>query len=124
MPASPKIYEAHVGMSSKEPKVATYLEFAEDVIPRIKRMGYNTIQLMAVAEHAFYGSFGYHVTSYFAPSSRCGTPEELKRLVDEAGGSKCQQRMASLISEPGVIGTSQNVINVIPVVRHLRHESH
>ena len=104
--------------------MASYLEFAEDVIPRIKRMGYNTIQLMAVAEHTFYGSFGYHVTSYFAPSSRCGTPEELKRLVDEAGGSKCQQRMASLISEPGVIGTSQNVINVIPVVRHLRHESH
>eukprot|EP00435_Cladocopium_sp_Y103_P017907 s648_g4.t1 len=86
MPASPKIYEAHVGMSSKEPKVATYLEFAETVIPRIKRMGYNTIQLMAVAEHAFYGSFGYHVTNYFAPSSRCGTPEELKRLVDEAHG--------------------------------------
>lgn len=84
MPASPKIYEAHVGMSSKEPKVATYLDFAETVIPRIKRMGYNTIQLMAVAEHAFYGSFGYHVTNYFAPSSRCGTPEELKRLVDEA----------------------------------------
>ena len=86
MPASPKIYEAHVGMSSKEPKVATYVEFAENVLPRIKRMGYNTIQLMAVAEHAFYGSFGYHVTSYFAPSSRCGTPEELKKLVDLAHG--------------------------------------
>ena len=52
--------------------------------PQCLRMGYNTIQLMAVAEHAFYGSFGYHVTNYFAPSSRCGTPEELKRLVDEA----------------------------------------
>ncbi|CAE7360721.1 SBE2.2 [Symbiodinium sp. CCMP2592] len=83
-PASPKIYEAHVGMSSKEPKVATYVEFAESVLPRIKRLGYNTVQLMAVAEHAFYGSFGYHVTSYFAPSSRCGTPEELKKLVDRA----------------------------------------
>ena len=52
--------------------------------PQCLRMGYNTIQLMAVAEHAFYGSFGYHVTNYFAPSSRCGTPEALKRLVDEA----------------------------------------
>ncbi|CAJ1346724.1 unnamed protein product, partial [Effrenium voratum] len=84
MPASPKIYEAHVGMSSKEPKVATYTDFAKDVLPRIKRLGYNTVQLMAVAEHSYYGSFGYHVTSYFAPSSRCGTPEELKALVDEA----------------------------------------
>ena len=73
-----------MGMSSKEPKVATYVEFSETVLPRIKRMGYNTVQLMAVAEHAFYGSFGYHVTSYFAPASRCGTPEELKKLVDRA----------------------------------------
>ena len=81
---APKIYEAHVGMSSNECKVATYRDFAQHVLPRIKRLGYNTVQLMAVAEHAFYGSFGYHVTSYFAPSSRCGTPEELKRLVDEA----------------------------------------
>lgn len=88
-PAKPenlKIYEAHVGMGSVEPKVATYLEFAETVLPRIKRLGYNAVQLMAVAEHAHYGCFGYHVTSFFAPASRSGTPEELMHLVDTAHG--------------------------------------
>lgn len=83
-PDNLKIYEAHVGMASMEPKVATYTEFAHDVLPRIKRMGYNCVQLMAVAEHAHYGCFGYHVTSFFAPASRQGTPEELKLLVDTA----------------------------------------
>jgi len=83
-PNSLKIYEAHVGMASTEPKVATYLEFARDVLPRIKRMGYNAVQLMAVAEHAHYGCFGYHVTSFFAPASRSGTPEEVKEMVDTA----------------------------------------
>lgn len=88
-PAKPdnlKIYEAHVGMGSIEPKVATYTEFADNVLPRIKRMGYNAVQLMAVAEHAHYGCFGYHVTSFFSPASRSGTPEELKYLVDTAHG--------------------------------------
>jgi 1,4-alpha-glucan branching enzyme len=65
-PAALRIYECHVGMSSPEPKVSTYLEFARDVIPRAADMGYNAIQLMAVQEHAFYGSFGYHVTNFFA----------------------------------------------------------
>jgi 1,4-alpha-glucan branching enzyme len=78
------VYEAHVGMSSSEEKVATYREFAADVIPRIKKSGYNTIQLMAVAEHPYYGSFGYHVSSFFAPSSRFGTPDDFKFLVDTA----------------------------------------
>lgn len=81
-----KIYESHVGMSSVEEKVNTYREFADDVLPRIKNNGYNTVQLMAVMEHAYYGSFGYHVTSFFAPSSRFGTPEDLKYLVDKAHG--------------------------------------
>eukprot|EP00929_Paragymnodinium_shiwhaense_P042980 TRINITY_DN22156_c0_g2_i1.p1 TRINITY_DN22156_c0_g2~~TRINITY_DN22156_c0_g2_i1.p1 ORF type:complete len:1969 (-),score=563.19 TRINITY_DN22156_c0_g2_i1:210-6116(-) len=88
-PARPeglKIYEAHVGMASIEPKVATYTEFADTVLPRIRRLGYNAVQLMAVAEHAHYGCFGYHVTSFFAPASRSGTPEELKYLVDQAHG--------------------------------------
>jgi len=83
-PAALRIYECHVGMSSPEPKVSTYLEFARDVIPRAADMGYNAIQLMAVQEHAFYGSFGYHVTNFFAVSSRCGTPDELKYLIDTA----------------------------------------
>ncbi|KAI6229881.1 1,4-alpha-glucan branching enzyme [Aphelenchoides fujianensis] len=86
-PAKPeglRIYEAHVGISSPEGRVNTYRNFADDVIPRIKRQGYNTIQLMAVMEHAYYASFGYQVTSFFAASSRCGTPDDLKYLVDTA----------------------------------------
>ncbi|EFN60069.1 hypothetical protein CHLNCDRAFT_33566 [Chlorella variabilis] len=85
-PASLRIYEAHVGMSSEEDTVATYTYFKDNVLPRIKALGYNAIQLMAVQEHAYYGSFGYHVTNPFAVSSRSGTPEELKALIDEAHG--------------------------------------
>lgn len=78
------IYECHVGMSSEEEKVSTWVEFTRNILPRIAHLGYNAIQLMAVQEHPYYGSFGYHVSSFFAPSSRFGTPEELKALVDEA----------------------------------------
>ncbi|NJO67970.1 MAG: 1,4-alpha-glucan-branching enzyme, partial [Bacteroidetes bacterium] len=78
------VYEAHVGMATEEYRVGTFNEFTEQVLPRIKKAGYNTIQLMAVMEHPYYGSFGYHVSSFFAVSSRFGTPEDLKRLVDEA----------------------------------------
>ncbi|KAJ7524247.1 hypothetical protein O6H91_18G083400 [Diphasiastrum complanatum] len=83
-PTAPLIYEAHVGMSSKEPRVASYVEFADQVLPRIKENNYNTVQLMAVMEHSYYGSFGYHVTNFFAVSSRSGTPDELKYLIDKA----------------------------------------
>lgn len=79
-----KIYEAHVGMSSEEERIATYDEFRKYVLPRIVDAGYNTIQLMGVQEHPYYGSFGYHVANFFAPSSRFGTPQELKHLIDEA----------------------------------------
>lgn len=82
----PFIYEAHVGMSGEEERVHSYREFADLVIPRISQLGYNTIQLMAVQEHPYYGSFGYHVSSFFAPSSRFGTPEDLKYLIDTAHG--------------------------------------
>lgn len=81
-PAHPMIYEAHVGMSSLEPKISSYWEFQETILPRIKSLGYNTIQLMAVQEHPYYGSFGYQVSNFFAPSFRYGTPEELKSLID------------------------------------------
>jgi 1,4-alpha-glucan branching enzyme len=81
-----RIYEAHVGMSREEPRVGTYVEFTRDVLPRIAALGYNAVQLMAVMEHPYYGSFGYHVSSFFAPSSRFGTPEELKQLIDVAHG--------------------------------------
>ncbi len=82
----PLIYEAHIGMAGEEGRVHTYNEFRKNMLPRIKANGYNTIQLMAIPEHPYYGSFGYHVSSFFAPSSRFGTPYELKQLVDEAHG--------------------------------------
>lgn len=85
-PATPLIYEAHVGMASADEKVATYKEFTKHVLPRIQKLGYNTVQLMAVAEHPYYGSFGYHVTNFYAPSSRFGTPDDLRELVDTAHG--------------------------------------
>lgn len=80
----PLIYEAHVGMSSDKPIVSSYKAFADKVLPRIKKAGYNTVQLMAVQEHPYYGSFGYHVSNFFAASSRFGTPDDLKHLVDTA----------------------------------------
>ncbi|MBM6669769.1 alpha amylase C-terminal domain-containing protein [Phocaeicola coprophilus] len=78
------IYECHIGMSQEEEKVGSYTEFREKVLPRVIADGYNCIQIMAVQEHPYYGSFGYHVSSFFAPSSRFGTPDELKQLIDEA----------------------------------------
>ena len=83
---APLIYEAHVGMATEEQKVGTYKEFTKNILPVIKKDGYNTVQLMAIQEHPYYGSFGYHVSSFFAPSSRFGTPEDLKELIDTAHG--------------------------------------
>ena len=80
------VYEAHIGMAQEEPKVGTYDEFRRQVLPRVLDAGYEAIQIMALAEHPYYASFGYQVSSYFACSSRFGTPEELKALVDEAHG--------------------------------------
>ena len=78
------IYECHIGMAQDAEKVGTYTEFKDNILPRIIKDGYNCIQIMAVAEHPYYGSFGYHVSNFFAPSSRFGTPDELKELIDEA----------------------------------------
>ena len=78
------IYECHVGMAQEKEDVGTYVEFRENVLPRVRDAGYNCIQIMAIQEHPYYGSFGYHVSSFFAPSSRFGTPEELKELIDTA----------------------------------------
>ncbi|KAK5937184.1 alpha-1,4-glucan branching enzyme [Knufia obscura] len=83
-PKSLRVYEAHVGISSPELKVASYKEFTKNMIPRIKYLGYNVIQLMAIMEHAYYASFGYQINSFFAASSRFGTPEDLKELIDTA----------------------------------------
>ena len=83
----PFIYECHIGMSSEEGKVSTFDEFRRNVLPRIVKDGYDTIQIMALQEHPYYGSFGYQVSNFYALSSRFGTPEEFKRLVDEAHGA-------------------------------------
>lgn len=85
-PKGPLIYEAHIGMAQESARVGTYREFREEILPRVVKAGYNTLQLMAVMEHPYYGSFGYHVSSFFAASSRFGTPEELKELIDAAHG--------------------------------------
>ena len=82
----PLIYEAHVGMAQEREAIGTYREFADHMLPRIKAGGYNTVQLMAVMEHPYYGSFGYQVSNFFAASSRFGTPDDLKRLVNTAHG--------------------------------------
>ena len=78
------IYESHVGMATEEYRVGTYREFADNVLPRVRDLGYNTVQLMAIMEHPYYGSFGYQVSNFFAASSRFGYPEDLKYLVDKA----------------------------------------
>ncbi|MBR4324163.1 MAG: 1,4-alpha-glucan-branching enzyme, partial [Bacteroidales bacterium] len=78
------IYECHIGMAQEKEGVGTYKEFEDNVLPHIIKGGYNTIQIMAIAEHPYYGSFGYHVSNFFAPSSRFGTPEELKHLIKTA----------------------------------------
>lgn len=83
-PQFPQIYEAHVGMAQEREGVGSFEEFRTATLPRIADAGYNTLQLMAIQEHPYYGSFGYHVSSFFAPSSRFGTPDEFARLVDDA----------------------------------------
>lgn len=80
------IYECHIGMAQEKEGLGTYSEFRENILPRIKYAGYNAIQMMAIQEHPYYGSFGYHVSNFFAPSSRFGTPEELKELIKAAHG--------------------------------------
>ncbi len=82
----PLIYEAHIGMSMENRRVATFNEFRAYILPRIVDLGYNTLQLMGIQEHPYYGSFGYQVSNFYAVSSRFGTPDDLKRLIDEAHG--------------------------------------
>jgi len=80
------IYECHIGMAVEDERVGTYDEFRRTILPRIVKAGYNALQIMAIQEHPYYGSFGYHVSGFFAPSSRFGTAEELKHLIDDAHG--------------------------------------
>ena len=85
-PGAKLIYEAHVGMAQNAERIGTYTEFIDNVIPRVVHAGYDTLELMAIQEHPYYGSFGYHVSSFFAPSSRFGSPDAFKALVDAAHG--------------------------------------
>jgi 1,4-alpha-glucan branching enzyme len=85
-PASLRVYEAHVGISSAEPVIASWAHFREQVLPRVAALGYTALLLMAVAEHGYYASFGFQVTCFFAPSCRFGPPHELQALVDAAHG--------------------------------------
>ena len=78
------IYECHIGMAQQTEGVGTYDEFRKKILPRIAADGYNAIQIMAIQEHPYYGSSGYHVSNFFAASSRFGTPEDLKKLINEA----------------------------------------
>lgn len=78
------IYEAHIGMAGEKEEVGSYKDFEKNMLPRIKREGYNTIQLMAIAEHPYYGSFGYQVSNFFAPSSWYGENDDLKSLINTA----------------------------------------
>ncbi len=81
---TPLIYECHIGMAQDEYRVGTYTEFKENILPRIKELGYNTIQIMAIMVHPYYGSFGYQVSNFFAASSRYGKSDELRDLINTA----------------------------------------
>ena len=84
MPKTPLIYECHVGMAQDKYGIGSFTEFADNILPRIKKLGYNTVQIMAIMEHPYYGSFGYQVSNFFAPSSRFGTADDLKYLINKA----------------------------------------
>lgn len=86
LPKNPLIYEAHIGIAQEEPRTGTFAEFTKNVLPRIAAGGYNTLQLMAIAEHPYYASFGYHVSNFFAVEERFGSPDDFKALVDAAHG--------------------------------------
>ena len=103
-PESLRIYEVHIGLSSFDPKINTYKEFAENILPRVKKMGYTAIQFMAIMEHADYASFGYHVNYLFAISSRFGTPEEFMYLID-----KCHENNLFVIMDIVHSHASSNV---------------
>jgi 1,4-alpha-glucan branching enzyme len=78
------IYEVHLGSWRRGPgnRMLTYREIAPLLAEHAKRMGFTHVELLPVMEHPFYGSWGYQVSGYFAPTSRYGTPQDLMFLVD------------------------------------------
>ncbi|MCU0428954.1 MAG: alpha amylase C-terminal domain-containing protein [Cytophagaceae bacterium] len=120
-PESLLIYEAHVGIAQETEGVGSYKEFTERILPRIKEAGYTIIQLMAVMEHPYYGSFGYHVSNFFAPSFRFGTPEELKELIDTAHGMGISVIM-DIVHSHAVKNTAEG-LNLLDGTDHLYFHS-
>jgi 1,4-alpha-glucan branching enzyme len=80
------IYEAHLGSWARVPeegnRVLGYREIAPRLAAHARRFGFTHVELLPVAEHAFYGSWGYQVTGFYAPTSRYGSPDDLRFLVD------------------------------------------
>jgi len=113
---APRIYEAHIGMAQSEEKVGTYEEFRQKILPRVIDAGYNTLQLMAIQEHPYYGSLGYHVSSFFAASSRFGTPEELKALVVPPMMRGLQSLWISSIPTPSGMNWRGSAVSTAPSI--------
>jgi len=102
------IYEAHIGMAQEAKRIGSYKEFTKNIIPRIKAAGYNTIQLMGIMEHPYYASFGYHVSNFFAASSRFGTPDDLKELIDTAHNAGLRVLM-DIVQSHSVTNTREGI---------------
>ena len=115
------VYECHVGMAQEKAGIGTYREFIDNVLPRIKALGYNTLQIMAIMEHPYYGSFGYQVSSFFAACSRYGTPNELKELIDTAHGMGIAV-LLDLVHSHAVKNTAEGINEFDGTVYQFFHE--